>query len=157
MPYNPFIAGAFFRSGQIEAWGRGVEKITLACQSWGKPEPFYRIRSNEVMIGFDAAVAIGEKFGENGTSIVENGKNIVENIVENGDSIVEKRTQDKIIALMLAKPTISAKAIAVEIGIASRNVQNHIQTLKLKGLVERIGPAKGGYWLVKNGRSDDVF
>jgi len=105
------------------------------------------------MIGFDANVAAGEKFGEKGTSIVENGKNIV----ENGDSIVEKRTQDKIIALMLAKPTISAKAIAEEIGIASRNVQNHIQTLKLNGLVERVGPAKGGHWIVKNRRSDDAF
>jgi predicted HTH transcriptional regulator len=51
-PYNPLIAGAFFRSGQIEAWGRGVEKITIACKEWGKPAPFYRVRPNEVMIGF---------------------------------------------------------------------------------------------------------
>jgi len=50
-PYNPLIAGTFFRSGQIEAWGRGVEKITEACKSWGKPEPFYRVWANEVMIG----------------------------------------------------------------------------------------------------------
>ncbi|MDR0446915.1 MAG: hypothetical protein LBH17_07845 [Oscillospiraceae bacterium] len=43
MPHNPWIASAFFRSGQIEAWGRGVKKITDACKEWGKPEPFYRI------------------------------------------------------------------------------------------------------------------
>jgi len=42
MPHNPLIAGAFFRSGQIEAWGRGIEKITQACRAWGKPEPFYK-------------------------------------------------------------------------------------------------------------------
>jgi len=24
-PHNPLIANAFFRSGQIEAWGRGLE------------------------------------------------------------------------------------------------------------------------------------
>jgi len=51
-PYNPLIAGAFFRSGQIEAWGRGIQKITNACMEWGKPEPFFKISSNEVMIGF---------------------------------------------------------------------------------------------------------
>jgi predicted HTH transcriptional regulator len=34
-PYNPLIAGAFFRSGQIEEWGRGIEKITNACKEWG--------------------------------------------------------------------------------------------------------------------------
>jgi len=48
-PHNPFIAGAFFRSGQIEAWGRGVEKITASRTAWNQPAPFYRISSNEVM------------------------------------------------------------------------------------------------------------
>jgi hypothetical protein len=38
---------------QIEAWGRGIEKITNTCKEWGKPEPFCRIRPNEVMIGFN--------------------------------------------------------------------------------------------------------
>ena len=51
-PFNPLIAGAFFRSGQIEAWGRGIEKIAKSCESWGKPAPFFRIRANEIMIGF---------------------------------------------------------------------------------------------------------
>ncbi|MCK9500105.1 MAG: transcriptional regulator, partial [Bacteroidales bacterium] len=36
-PYNPDIANAFFRSGYVEAWGRGIEKLQLnvlrqACQ-----------------------------------------------------------------------------------------------------------------------------
>ena len=30
--YNPDIANAFFRAGQIEAWGRGVERILEACR-----------------------------------------------------------------------------------------------------------------------------
>jgi len=38
-PHNPLIAGAFFRSGQIESWGRGIEKINEACRYWGKPTP----------------------------------------------------------------------------------------------------------------------
>jgi ATP-dependent DNA helicase RecG len=38
-PHNPLIAGAFFRSGQIESWGRGIEKIAEACNFWGKPKP----------------------------------------------------------------------------------------------------------------------
>lgn len=31
-PYNPDIANAFFRSGEIEAWGRGIERIITACK-----------------------------------------------------------------------------------------------------------------------------
>lgn len=131
-PYNPLIAGAFFRSGQIEAWGRCIEKITDACKEWGKSAPFYRIRSNEVMIGFNTDASIAE-------NIVES---IVENIGTNGIRV-------KILELMRGNPKISAKAIAKEIGIAPRNVQAHIQVLKQAGLLERVGAAKGGHWVVK--------
>ena len=27
MPYNPGIANTFFRAGEVEAWGRGIERI----------------------------------------------------------------------------------------------------------------------------------
>ena len=131
-PYNPLIAGSFFRSGQIEAWGRGIEKITEACKSLGKPKPYYRIRANEVMIGF---------YTDNG--IV---KNIVENIVEN---IEANAVQKKIMVLMQENPRITAKLIADRINIATRNVQVHIRSLKEMGLVWRVGAARGGYWVVK--------
>jgi ATP-dependent DNA helicase RecG len=39
--YNPDIANAFFRSGYIEAWGRGFSKMTNQCLSAGLPEPLY--------------------------------------------------------------------------------------------------------------------
>ena len=112
----------------MQAWGRGVEKITDACREREKPEPYYRARANEVMIGFNTDVSI------------------VENIVENNDI---STIQMKIIELMLGNPRISAKAIADEIGIAPRNVQAHIQYLKAIGLVNRTGPAKGGRWIVR--------
>ena len=135
-PYNPLIAGAFFRSGQIEAWGRGVEKIAEACKDWGKPVPFYRVRANEVMIGFE-------------TAIVEDSQaNCVENCVE---KCVENATQLAILKLMREHPTISAKTIGVRIGMSQRGVQNNIDILKKTGLVERVGAARGGKWVVVEG------
>ena len=75
---------------------------------------------------------------------------IVENIVEN---IVETNSitamQIEIIELMQSNPKISARAISEKVGIAPRNVQSHIQTLKRIGVVERAGAAKGGHWIVK--------
>jgi ATP-dependent DNA helicase RecG len=50
---------------------------------------------------------------------------------------------------MQANPKISAKTIAEDVGIAPRNVQNHIQSLKAIGMVKRNGPAKGGRWVIK--------
>jgi ATP-dependent DNA helicase RecG len=38
-PYNPDVANAFFRSGYIEAWGRGIEKINELCTKAGLPLP----------------------------------------------------------------------------------------------------------------------
>jgi len=43
VPYNPLIANTFFRSGQIEAWGRGIGKIKAACLADNLPEPEFKI------------------------------------------------------------------------------------------------------------------
>jgi Fic family protein len=76
-----------------------------------------------------------------------------EKFVENADEFVEKfvenETQRTIVRLLSAQSAISAKRIAEEIGMSSRGVQKSIDALKKRGLVERIGPAKGGHWLVK--------
>ena len=36
-PFNPDIANTFFRSGLIEAWGGGIERIVKACENNGNP------------------------------------------------------------------------------------------------------------------------
>ncbi len=41
-PPNPDLANTFFRAGEIEAWGRGIERIFAACKEAGIPKP--RIR-----------------------------------------------------------------------------------------------------------------
>lgn len=38
-PFNPEIANAFFRAGEIESWGRGIEKIMTICKDNGNPAP----------------------------------------------------------------------------------------------------------------------
>ena len=42
MPYNPDIANTFFRAGEIEAWGRGIERIIMACKNDGFSRPEFR-------------------------------------------------------------------------------------------------------------------
>lgn len=41
-PFNPNIANAFFRAGDIESWGRGIEKIISQCKDYGCPDPTWR-------------------------------------------------------------------------------------------------------------------
>ena len=56
-PYNPAIANALFRAGEIEAWGRGVERIFAACRAAGVPKPVLRYEPNDMWLefAFDAA------------------------------------------------------------------------------------------------------
>jgi Fic family protein len=100
----------------------------------------------------DAIRAQAKQITERADTISSEGKTIGE-FVENADEFVEKfvdnETQQSIIRLLIAQPTISAKRIAEEVGMSSRGVQKSIDALKKRGLVERIGAAKGGHWLVK--------
>jgi ATP-dependent DNA helicase RecG len=51
-PHNPLIANGFFRSGQIEAWGRGIEKMRRGCIADDLPEPEFTILPNVFIICF---------------------------------------------------------------------------------------------------------
>lgn len=38
-PLNPENANSFFRSEEIEMWGRGIERIVEECRAAGFPDP----------------------------------------------------------------------------------------------------------------------
>jgi ATP-dependent DNA helicase RecG len=41
-PWNPLIAGVFYRAGIIESWGSGTTRMLEACQDQGRPSPSWR-------------------------------------------------------------------------------------------------------------------
>jgi len=45
-------------------------------------------------------------------------------------------------------PFTSAKALAETVGISVRKIETNIRKLKDLGYIERVGPAKGGYWKI---------
>lgn len=49
-PYNPKLAEVFFKSGMIEAWGRGFDKIKDACEKYNGPLPEYDISEDGIMV-----------------------------------------------------------------------------------------------------------
>jgi ATP-dependent DNA helicase RecG len=51
-PHNPDIANAFFRIGYIEAWGRGMDKMTNQCLEANLPAPTLSARGNDFWITF---------------------------------------------------------------------------------------------------------
>lgn len=59
------------------------------------------------------------------------------------------KSRDKIVALLSENGKLSATALADKIGISAKSVEKHLANLKADGTIERIGPAKGGYWKVR--------
>ena len=54
-PFNPTVANAFFRAGEIEAWGRGIQRIFEACQQAGTPAPLLEYSEGDWSIDFPFA------------------------------------------------------------------------------------------------------
>ncbi len=59
IPRNPLIAGAFHRTGAIEVWGRGTNRVIEACRAYGIAEPTFSEASGAVTVTFRAEVVAG--------------------------------------------------------------------------------------------------
>ncbi len=51
-PFNPDIANAFFRSGYVESWGRGISKIKEQCSKEGLPAPSFSNEGSDFWVMF---------------------------------------------------------------------------------------------------------
>ena len=66
IPYNPDIANAFFRSGYVEAWGRGIEKINSYCTEAGLPLPLISYNHSGCWVEFRKNIYNAEILRERG-------------------------------------------------------------------------------------------
>jgi ATP-dependent DNA helicase RecG len=66
VPYNPDIANAFFRSGYVEAWGRGIEKINELCTKAGLPLPLITYNHSGSWVEFRKDIYNADSLREKG-------------------------------------------------------------------------------------------
>ena len=66
IPYNPDIANAFFRSGYVEAWGRGIDKINRHCTAAGLPLPLISYNHSGCWVEFRKDIYNDENLRERG-------------------------------------------------------------------------------------------
>lgn len=135
-PYNPNIAHAFYLAGFIESWGRGVEKICYACEKDGVPQPEYTIDPGDIMIKFTAPE---ERVVRSVTNRVT--ENVTDKVTDTLDE-----TSLKILNLISIDPAYTTTYIADKVALSRKTVSLRLKMLKEKGLVERIGSDRKGYW-----------
>lgn len=121
-PRNANIAGAFFKAGYIESWGRGVSNIISACNEAGLPEPVI-----EEDMGGIRVVFLKDVYREEYLS----GKNINERQIK---AIIYVKEHGNITnSIYQTINTVGKSVSAVELA-----------DLLNKGLLERIGNAGRG-------------
>lgn len=140
-PHNPLIAGAFFRTGDIESWGRGIEKVRTACAENNTDFPRFHFEPTGLMVMFKSQLPVESFTGLSSGSGLKEG--LVDGLV---DGLVE--SQQMILMLAAQSPGISKREMAQKIGISTTAVDKNIETLKEKGLLRRIGSARSGSWQV---------
>jgi ATP-dependent DNA helicase RecG len=86
----------------------------------------------------------GEKNKENFPE--RSKKKVTERVTENGGKVTEN--QQMIVDCISQNAHITSDELAIIVGISPRKIKENISKLKTKGLLERIGPDKGGYWKV---------
>ena len=78
------------------------------------------------------------------TDLTNSSTNDLENDLEKLSS-----NQQKIIQLVAANPYITQQQLSQQVGISPKNIRLNMARLKSLGLLRRIGPDKGGHWVVK--------
>ena len=76
------------------------------------------------------------------------GKNVQINVQINDYEKLTK-IEKEILEIIIENPEITQVNIASRLGTASKTVQRGIATLKTKGIIERVGSNKKGYWEIK--------
>ena len=57
-------------------------------------------------------------------------------------------TEEKILYLVKIDPTITQEMMAKELNLARSTISSNIKKLKIKGVIDRIGSDRIGYWKI---------
>jgi len=127
-PTNPLIAGAFHRTGAVEVWGRGTNRVIEMCQSHGAAAPVFEERQGFLVVTFKAQLVAGA--GKGGKVTAQVSAQVTAEVIAQ----VARFCRDP-------KP---AKAIMAELGLKHwKNFQaNYLMPLMELGILERTIPDK---------------
>ncbi len=164
---NPLIAETMYKSADIERWGSGLKRIYEECTASQIEFEFKRIPMGFVVVFYRPKWEEGEGLVD--SSDIEEGlrkirkktiqkttqktiqKTTQKTIQKTTQKTIQKTTQkqNEILAYLKNHPTAGRKKIATKIkSITEAGVQYNLKVLREKGLLKRIGPAKGGHWKV---------
>ena len=147
-PINEKIAGALFKGGKAEGWGRGILNIYTLCKDAGMPEPEYDFVTNFVCLTIRFKTPLrpyvsGEGVNEGVNGYVNGGVNGGVNEGVKTLTPSQKRVYD----VVHDNPGLNTKQIADILNKSPRTVEKHLTFLRTKSLiVHKDSDKTGGYY-----------
>ncbi|MDD4370574.1 MAG: ATP-binding protein [Anaerostipes sp.] len=132
-PYNPDIARVFYRAGYIESWGRGIQKIRDACKNLGSEDPEYIVHGEDIMVKFSA---------------LQSAKVPDSKMPNRHDVGLDVGLEKEIIRMISENPKHTMAEIAETLNVTKRTIERIVKNLREKGVIERKGGKRYGYWEV---------
>ncbi len=131
LPRNPILTKLFRMVKIAENAGFGLDKIESNWMAYNGTSPNFDIEFDTVMVRLKTvndspervkgAIGLGERLGE---------------------------TEEKIIQAMANDLYVSQTELSEKLAISTTAIEKHIKNLKEKGIIKRVGPARGGHWEV---------
>lgn len=131
LPWNPIIAGVFFRRGIIESWGRGTIKMVEAAEQAGLAKPVIEANGGHVVVRFQRRhFAISPLSGR---ALSERQRQVLD-----------------LLAGLSAGLALKDIRIGLGEGVPEWEVKNDLARLKELGLIRLEGRGRGSRWIVAN-------
>ncbi|MFC1564456.1 ATP-binding protein [candidate division KSB1 bacterium] len=138
---NELIADIFHRAHFIEKWGRGIDLIMSK-----EPDVGFKEVGRQFIVTFKRKV-VTQPVDARLKLDSEIGVKVVDRVGEKvGDRV--GKNEFRVLQLISDDNTISYTELAKALGISKKSVYKNVSKLKEKGLIGRIGSAKGGHWEV---------
>ncbi len=154
-PRNRNIANVFYRAGFIEAWGRGIAKITNGFTAASFPAPTFAEFCGGMLVSVkrpleDVKVDQSNKKRTTQKDATQK-RETTQKATQKTDSQTTQRTKIKgnrmtLVDLISENPNITTKQLVERLDMTLDGVNYHIRELKKAGVLRRIGGRKLGHW-----------
>ncbi|MCL2654444.1 MAG: winged helix-turn-helix transcriptional regulator [Coriobacteriia bacterium] len=130
---NPKVAKAFEEMDLFESWGTGLRRIRESCAALDLPAPefleigdMFRVNLFRATLGSTDPKTDLKKASEKQTDI-----------------------QGEILNLLEDNPYLTRNELAAQLSLSRTTIGTYIGKLRQKGLLEYVGSARTGHWVVK--------
>lgn len=155
---NPLIFGLFVRINMVEQVGSGIGRIKELMKQARLSEPVFKTEGMFTVVLHRTVGKTVEKNSDETEDFLmdlqnkyqEQIKSVREKFGGGSDKVRTKfgGTSEKVILLILDNESITTTEMADIIKISTRAIEKQLARLKREGVIDRIGPDKGGYWIV---------